>query len=295
MLDITNNKVDLHIHSTYSDGSATPAEIVNAATEIGLRAVALTDHDTVDGIGEALRVARLQARGIMMIPGVEISADYACPLHIIGYFHPESYLGIDIFLKDMKRERHIRNLGVIKKLNELGIRISADEVAKIAGKALFGRPHIAAALVKKGVVPSQAAAFGEYLSGGRKAYVSKRSRPPEECVEAIFNAGGLPVVAHPSLTGLRLGEIAALAEALIRHGLFGIEAYYPEHSPAETANYRELAASLNLLATGGSDYHGEYKKNIRLGSGKDGNLFVPDETPDAILAALSGKPFKNKP
>ena len=282
------NKTDLHIHSIYSDGSGSPEEIVNMAADIGLRAISLTDHDTVDGIAAGLAAAgNLPQAAVTFIPGVEISADYTSSLHIIGYFRPDNYMNIDPFLDEMKSERHIRNLGIIKKLNELGIRVSADEVAKIAGKTIFGRPHIAAALVKKGVVTTPAMAFNEYLSGGRKAYVSKRSRPPDECVSAIAEAGGLPVIAHPSLTGLRLSELETLAKSLARHGLSGLEAYYPEHTPKETENYVKLAESLNLLATGGSDFHGEYRKHIRLGEGKGGNLLIPDAASYALLSALN--------
>ena len=283
------NKIDMHVHSNYSDGSDPPAEIIKHAAAIGLRAVAITDHDTVDGIQEAICAAGSAGQSFVFIPGVEISADYKHPLHILGYFNPDTYLAINPFLVDMKRERHIRNQGVIGKLNGLGIRITAEEVAEIAGKELFGRPHIAAALVDKGVVPNQSTAFNEYLSAGRKAYVNKRSRPPDECVGAIAAAGGLPVIAHPSQTGLRLGEIEALAHKLIEHGLFGIEAYYPEHTPKETANYLELARSLGIQVTGGSDYHGSFRNHILLGAGKDGDLYVPDTVLDAVLSACKRK------
>ena len=279
------NRTDLHAHSNYSDGSLSPEEIIDTAASIGLRVVALTDHDTVDGVAGALAAAN-KRRSLIFVPGVEIGADYTCPLHIIGFFHPDNYMNIDPFLDEMKTERHIRNLGIIKKLNELGIRISENDVADIAGKPLFGRPHIAAALVKYGAAATPAQAFGEYLSGGGKAFVSKRSRPPAECVAAIAGAGGLPVIAHPLLTKLKLGEIAALAKSLAENGLYGIEAYYPEHTPKDTENLIELADSLNLRVAGGSDFHGEYRKYIRLGAGKDGNLHIPDAVPDAIIAAL---------
>jgi predicted metal-dependent phosphoesterase TrpH len=208
-------------------------------------------------------------------------------LHIIGYFRENGYGKINGFLADMKRERHIRNLGVISRLNGLGIKITSDEVADIAGKKIFGRPHIAAAMIKRGVVPTQASAFDEYLSGGRKAYVGKRSLPPEECVSAIKAAGGLPVIAHPGMIGLRMKNLAALAKSLTASGLFGIEAYYPEHTETATANYVALAAALGLTATGGSDFHGEYRKRIRLGSGKNGGLKVPDDVPGIILSSLA--------
>ena len=287
------NKVDLHTHSTYSDGSFTPAEIVQSACDIGLRAVALTDHDTVGGVGEALLASAGLGGQISVIPGVEISADYPYQLHILGYFHPDGYRAIDGFLSEMGRERHLRNLAVIQKLNECGIKITASEVEEIAGKEVFGRPHIAAALVKKGVAGTLASAFSEYLADGRKAFVEKKSLPPNECVAAIDGAGGLPVIAHPSLTGLRLGELKRLAAGLIKSGLFGIEAYYPDHTKGETANYVQLAGDLDLLATGGSDFHGEYRKYARLGVGS-GSLRVPDSVPDIIMGELGRRLKKSK-
>jgi predicted metal-dependent phosphoesterase TrpH len=283
------NRVDLHIHSTYSDGSAHPAEIVREAVRLGLRAVAVTDHDTIDGIEGALAAVRGARPPILFIPGVEISADHSCALHILGYFGAEKYRSIDALLAEMKNDRHIRNLGVLEKLNNLGIRIAEGEVAEIAGKKIFGRPHIAAAMIRRGIVPTQASAFNEYLSGGRKAYVKKRSRSPEECVSAIADAGGLPVIAHPAQTGLRLGELASLAKSLVRSGLFGIEAYYPEHTSAATGNFKALADSLGLLTVGGSDFHGDYRPRIRLGTGKDGNLRVPDDVPHIMMEALAKK------
>jgi len=281
------NKVDLHTHSTYSDGSYTPAGIVETASDIGLKAVSLTDHDTIGGIGEALAAAGGLKQPLLFIPGVEISATYKCTLHVLGYFRPDNYSGIDAMLDDMRRERHIRNLKVIYKLNGLGIRITAEEVAEIAGKEIFGRPHIAAALVRRGVAQNIPAAFNEYLAGGRKAYVGKKSIPPEDCARAIAATGGLPVLAHPSQTGMKLSDIYDLAKSLIACGLFGIEAYHPEHTPAETANFEKLAGSLNLAATGGSDFHGGYRPHTGLGAGRGNNLRVPDAVPEKLLDALS--------
>ena len=289
MEHINKNKVDLHTHSIYSDGSYTPEEIINAAVNTGLTAVSITDHDTINGLEAGISAAGMRGGSITFIPGVEISAVYKCSLHILGYFRPDNYQEISGFIDGMRKERHIRNLSIIKRLNELGIRITETEVAGIAGKEVFGRPHIAAALVKAGVVPTISAAFNEYLSGGRKAYVQKKSLPPEECVAAISEAGGLPVIAHPSLTGLRLKEMASLAGALIGRGLFGIEAFYPEHTETETMHYSRMAEELGLLATGGSDFHGDYRKHTELGAGKDNNLYVPDFVPEKILEALNRK------
>ena len=280
------NKTDLHIHSTFSDGSYTPAGIIGLAAGLEMDAIALTDHDTISGIEDALRAAGGLRRPIAFIPGVEISATYKCSLHIIGYFRPDNYRNIGEFIDIMNRERDIRNLGIIDRLNGLGVDITAEEVAEIAGKKVFGRPHIAAVLVRRGFVPTLASAFNEYLSGGRKAYVGKRSLPPGECVAAIAEAGGLPVIAHPSQTGLRLRELAELAKALTANGLYGLEAYYSEHTKTETEKYLKLAGDLGLQATGGSDFHGDYRKHVKLGSGRDNNLFIPDGVADKLLSAL---------
>ena len=283
------NKTDLHIHSTYSDGSYTPAGIIGAAAELGLRVIALTDHDTIGGIENALREAERYYPRLTVIPGVEISATYKCSLHILGYFRPDNYLNIGEFINMMNRERDIRNLSIIDRLNGLGVNITPDEVADIAGKRVFGRPHIAAALVKRGLASTISSAFNEYLSGGRKAYVSKRSLPPSECVAAIAEAGGLPVIAHPSQTGLRIRELASLATTLAESGLYGIEAYYSEHTKTETEKYLRLVENLGLQSAGGSDFHGDYRKHIKLGSGRDNNLNIPDSVAEKVLSALRAK------
>jgi len=300
------NYIDLHIHSTYSDGSMTPGEIVGAAAVSGLRVIALTDHDTIGGVQEALRAAEAAgttgatgfagaagtadaAKSLTVIPGVEISAYHEYPLHLLGYFGVDNYRNIDGFLKEMRYERNVRNDKIIEKLNMLGIKLSREEVVAFAGKEVFGRLHIAAVLVKKGVSRTLSEAFYDYLSEGRKAYVKKLGGTPRECVRAIADAGGLPVVAHPGKLGMRLKELKSFAKSLADCGLYGIEAYYPDNTPAETANYLNIANELGLIATGGSDFHGAFREGVKLGSGKNGNLFIPDDTSDAIFSALRRK------
>lgn len=285
-MDIVN-KIDLHTHTAFSDGSLTPAQLVASAYEAGLRVVAITDHDTVDGAEEALDEAGRLQRGFILVPGVEISSDDSRPLHILGYFNSKNYTNITPLLRDMERERDVRNHAIIDRLNKLGIRVTSDDVEAIAGKKIYGRAHIASALVKAGISESIDAAFRVYLSEGRKAFVNKRSLPAEECVAAIAGAGGLPVVAHPGLYGLKLSELTGLVKKLSAYGLYGVEAYYPEHAPKETENYVLAARRLNLSVTGGSDFHGEYRKHIRLGTGRNGNLRVPDGVAEELLKALN--------
>ena len=292
------NKIDLHIHSHYSDGSMSPADIVGAARDAGLRVIAFTDHDTVSGVREALEAAEAinnagapaAAPGslITVIPGVEISVDYAYPLHMLGYFRRDSYEKIGVFLENMTRERHMRNVAVIRRLNEIGIDITVEEVAKIAGIEIFGRPHIADALVKKNIVRTYTEAFQEYLLAGRIAYVEKRSLPPEECAAAIADAGGLPVIAHPANLGMKLRDIKTLVKSLIKSGLYGIEAYYSENTSKETENFVKLAHELKIQTTGGSDFHGEYRKYVKLGSGADDSLRMPESVADEMMKALYG-------
>ena len=292
-MTVNKNTIDLHVHSDYSDGSMAPAEIVAEAKRVGLRVIALTDHDTIGGIREALDAANdinSADEHLTVIPGVEISAEYKYPLHVLGYFNADGYERIGVFLDRMMYERNIRNIGIIQRLNNLGIKITTGEVAEIAGKEIYGRPHIAAALVKKDVVHSQAEAFAEYLTSGRKAYVGKKSRSPQECVAAIAKAGGLPVIAHPVKLGMTMREIKALAKSLISYGLYGIEAYYSDNTPKDTEKYVKLAADLGLQVTGGSDFHGDYRRYVRLGSGYDGNLRIPDSVTDMMFTALKSTP-----
>ncbi len=288
--------VDLHVHSTHSDGTFSPARIVEEAMWAGLSAVALTDHDTISGNDEFLAAGA--ARGIDAIAGVEISAQYENPeahgsrdgeMHILGYFPrwdaaTARQLGP---LAEIREGRNERNPKIIARLCELGCDITYDEVVSHAGNDVVGRPHIAAVLVAKGYAKNSQDAFNRYLAKGAPAYLPKQIFPQHEAVQLIARAGGIPVLAHPKMlgiTGIKLLE--QLVESLIGSGLRGIEVYYSVHQPAEVACYTAIAERYDLLVTGGSDFHGANKPRIMLGRGF-GTLNVPDSCARALLDSLS--------
>jgi 3',5'-nucleoside bisphosphate phosphatase len=260
------NYIDLHIHSTASDGSYPPAEVVRLAKEGGLAAMALTDHDTVDGLAEA--VAAGEQYGVEVIPGVEISAQ--CPggtMHIVGLFIEYHNGLLDRRLAVLKQARLDRNPQIIAKLNAMNIPITMAQVEKISGGGQVGRPHIARALMEAGYVNSIQQAFDIYLRLGGKAYVSKFRFPPDQALAMIREAKGIPVLAHPFT--LNQGSAFALKNLVTELkglGLAGLEVFYSEHTPQQEALYLKLARELNLLVTGGSDFHGQNKPEITLGS-----------------------------
>ena len=282
-VSIIANIVDLHTHSNISDGSMSPDELIEHAKQVGLEAVALTDHDRIDGIPQAMATAK--RIGLLFIPGIELNSYQDREIHILGYFNEDNYENIRVFLSRAIEERIIRNKKIIEKLNSFGMKITFDEICAEAGKDIFGRPHIAAVMTAKGYVRDISQAFDQYLADGKKAYVVKDFPTAEECVSAIKQAGGLSVLAHPVQINLKLKGIRKIVESLKMFGLEGIEVYYPENKTADTQNYLKLADEYDLLATGGSDFHGVYKKNIHLSTGL-GNLVIPDAVLDNILTRL---------
>jgi len=257
--------VDLHTHSTASDGTLGPADLVRLAWERGLQAVALTDHDTIDGLAEA--VAAGAELGIEVIPGVEISARHpGGSMHILGYFLDYQNARLSERLAVLKQARKDRNPQILAKLNALGIPLTMEQVERFSGGGQIGRPHIARALFEAGYVRSLQEAFDLYLGNQGKAYVSKFRFPPEEALGMIRDAKGVPVLAHPFTLGLE--DPALLREKLMSLkalGLAGVEVYYPEHSPEQEALCLSLARELGLLISGGSDFHGENKPEVELG------------------------------
>ena len=273
--------IDLHIHSTASDGTLTPAEIVAHALKLGLKAIAITDHDTLAGSGEALNSGIPAA--LEFLTGVEISAAPPPLYHQAGSFH---LLGYSIRLDDpmlnrtlekLQAARKNRNPAIISRLNDLGISISLDEVREFAGEAQLGRPHIAQMMVSKGVVSSIDEAFDLFLGADKPAYVDKYRVKCSHAIDAILGAGGIPVLAHP---GLLEYENDQQLDELVGHvkqtGIQGIEVYYPEHTADQTALIKELAKRHDLMITGGTDFHGGIHPEIEMGSGK-GDLFVSYE------------------
>lgn len=271
--------IDLHTHSSASDGSMSPRELVRHAKACGLSAIALTDHDTVEGIDEALDEGRRV--GLEVVAGVEISADYKPEMHILGYFFNGTHNNIRDTLKKLRENRSIRNPKIVSKLNELGFDITLEEVEAEANGSVVGRPHIAKVLVKKGYVKSTEEAFEKYLSSGKPAYFKKDKLKPEESIQEIVKAGGIPVLAHPIYLYHTLSELDQLLEQLKKAGLIGVEAHYVDNSKEDTGNLLRLVIKHSLLATGGSDFHGDFKPGIELGKGR-GNLKVPYELLDRM-------------
>ena len=272
-------RIDLHIHSTASDGSLTPADIIDHAQKLNLAAIAITDHDSVDGSKEALQIGIPPS--LHFLTGVEISAAHppffpgSGSFHILGYAIHLDNRDLNQALSKLQDARKNRNPEILKRLNRLGFRISLEEVNQEVGEGQLGRPHIAYAMVKKGFAASINEAFDKYLGTARPAYVDKDRIECEQAINTIRAAGGVPVLAHPALLNIENDQkLNALLQNLIKIGLAGIEVYYPGHSPQQIRQYTELAGKYGLLMTGGTDFHGSITPEINMGSGK-GDLFVP--------------------
>ena len=240
-----------------------PGEIVSKAASIGLGAVAITDHDTINGVPEAIRMGR--ETGIRVIAGVEISAVYnPGTMHILGYFQtlPD---GFEKELQSVQAARRKRFPQIIEKLNILGFTITGDDVLTIAGDAQIGRLHIAKALIEKGYVKDFKTAFSRYLAKGKPAYVEKEKMSIARSLSLIHEYGGLPVLAHPFTLELEAYELKLLVKQLKEVGLAGIEVFYPEHTKAQKKLYTTIARDLDLFMTGGTDYHGPGRSSISVG------------------------------
>jgi predicted metal-dependent phosphoesterase TrpH len=275
--------VDLHTHSNRSDGSDEPADLVRKAAGRGLTAVALTDHDTLEGIDEARRTA--DELPIELVSGVEISCEWPPgTLHIVVLFlEPESGPLQDRLI-DLQASRSQRNYRIADRLRQLGIDISMDEVIEESSVGVVGRPHFAAVLVRKGVVGDIPGAFNEYLGNQAPAYVPRLRLEPEEAIGLARASGGVPILSHPHTLGhTSAGEFSATYRRLTEAGLVGIDAYYGDYSPDQREDLAAIARSFGLIPSGGSDYHGSYKEGLELGSGR-GDLDVPD----SVLEELRG-------
>lgn len=277
--------IDLHFHSTFSDGTDTPAQLAARGAAAGLSAMALTDHDNMRGVPEFLEACR-QAR-LVGLAGVELSAEVASgTLHLLGIgldpTHAELCENLDCVLDG----RDWRNRQILKKLNALGLTLAWDEVAAMAGADVVGRPHFAQAMIRRGYAANTQEVFDVYLAKGQPAYVDRFRLSPEEGIRLIRAAGGVAVVAHPFTWETDFSALEAKLAILCAAGLGGVEAYYSEHSPEQTVAYLRLAKRLGLLVTGGSDYHGGTKDKIALGYGF-GNLSVPDDLLPPLLARIA--------
>lgn len=257
---------DLHIHSNFSDGTDSPEELVKQAAAVGLKTIALTDHDTMAGIERALAAG--ERSKVEVIPGIEFTTENPrAEIHMLGYFldrHNSDLLGV---LAKIQQGRIDRIYQIVKKLKELGVEIEPDDVFAISGKSSPGRPHVARALIRKGIVTNFKEAFVRYLDFRAPAYVPHYRLLPVEAVQLVKKAGGIPVFAHPVISNCDeiIPELAAA-------GLRGLEIYYPGYYADQIEHYLAIAKKLGLLVTGGSDYHGSDAKDLKLG-----DHTVPDE------------------
>ncbi len=265
------DRIDLHIHTTASDGSVSPAEIVRRAASIGLKAIAITDHDTTSGFDEALSVA--EQNHIEVISGIEISTRFHSAVHILGYCVNTRQKDLCSELAYIVQERDYRNKKICELMQADGLPVSYDEMKARFGDVI-GRPHFARLLVEMRMAADVQEAFKRYMNKGRCYYLPRNFLSIERSVEIIRLAGGVPVLAHPFQYRLNDEELRDLIEHCMQWGLGGIECYYSGYSESQSTYLTQLASEYHLTVTGGSDYHGTPKPQIQLGTGT-GNLAVP--------------------
>ncbi|MBW2039424.1 MAG: PHP domain-containing protein [Deltaproteobacteria bacterium] len=282
-------EVDLHVHTTASDGTMTPAEVVRCAKEKGLRAMAITDHDTVEGVEEGMQEGK--RINVEVIPGVEVSVDFPKgTMHLLGYYIEPNCAELVEKLMFVQRARAERNIKMVKRLRELGIEIDLSEEKGTAGHGQTGRPHFAQILVQKGYARDIQDAFDRFLRKGGPAYVEKFKLSPREAMKFIINAGGIPVLAHPfTLNQSRKDALEKLVMELKSEGLEGIEVYYPDHTEEQKELYRYLAQKHGLFMSGGSDFHGLNKEGVELGEGY-GDMELPYSMVEELKARRKARP-----
>jgi hypothetical protein len=267
-------KADLHVHSTASDGTLSPVQLVERAHALGVKVLAIADHDSVGGIAQGS--LRAESLGVSLIPAVELSATQnGLDIHVLAYFVDPDSQALAEQLEDLRAHRHRRAEVVVACLRDAGYDISIDDVLAVAGGGAVGRSHIARALVSTGHAKTVSGAFGEFLGRGKPFYVAKRSAAPAEVIARVRELGAVPVLAHPGIT-----KVDDLIVPLVDAGLLGIEAYHADHTAKQAATYAALARELGLLVTGGSDFHGPHAPNPEIGSAE-----WPEADLDAFLAA----------
>jgi len=288
--------IDLHAHTTVSDGGDSPRELVRKAVDARLEVLAVTDHDNDAGCDEAVAAGR--DLGIEVLRGVEISCDVedlaargysptARPtMHLLGYFIPEARNPLSAALAELQHHRAHRNEIIVDRLNELGIPLTFEEVEMEAGGpgAQIGRPHFAAVLVRHGAVPDYQTAFDEYLAKGAKGYIARKLYRPQEAVGLMIEAGVVPVLTHPFTLNLPIMELERFVDELVEAGLRGIEGYHGDLPEVEQEPFRALGRARGLVLSGGSDYHGEMRPDRGLPGGKH-NVTVPPEALEGLLHA----------
>jgi 3',5'-nucleoside bisphosphate phosphatase len=273
--------IDLHTHTTFSDGSLTPTQLVEAAAAMGLTAVAITDHDTVDGLPEALAAGERLA--IEVVPGVEINLEHErVTMDMLGYFLggcPGDELKEE--LAELRMYRDERNARIIERLAELGFALDTADLTAAAENGSVGRPHIGEAMVRRGYVSSISEAFELYLRRGAPAWVDRRRLSLGVALRLLRASGALPVLAHPGIIRTDVAGLDHLLRDAVRAGMAGLECYYPLHDETAVKAFLVLAGKYGLVATGGSDFHGSVKPDAHLGVGPGGTAF-----PDDLLAGL---------
>lgn len=275
--------IDLHTHSVYSDGSSTPAELIELAVGNGLKGLSLTDHDTVEGVNEVKRLG--EQAGLTVLTGVEISTTLRQhTLHILGYGINADDPQLHRWLLPLQQGRERRNAAILGKLHALGIDITAEEIEEISRCGQTGRPHIARLLVAKGVVDSFEAAFRQYLGRNKPAWEGRFSYSAAETISMIHRVGGVAVLAHPGQLDPEIRLQPALIRELSLRGLDGVEIYYPTHTRKMMKKLKAIAAELGLLVTGGSDFHGMTRPAHRLAGRAHG--FCP---PSALLEPITAR------
>jgi predicted metal-dependent phosphoesterase TrpH len=251
---------DLHTHTCFSDGTDQPRRVVELAKQAGLSALAITDHDILDGLGEAAQAAG--ELGIELIPGLEMSASWdGQEVHILGYYVGLGHQAFQQMLAQQRQRRVSRIHEMVKRLQGLGLSITVEDVLAASGQGTIGRPHVAQALVNRGHVSTLKEAFNRYIGADGPAYVPGSPLPPKTAIQAIRQAGGIPVLAHPMYL-----KSETLIEQMVKDGLVGVEAYHSSHQAEVIRRYEQLADRFGLLRTGGTDYHGAAKEGVPIGS-----------------------------
>lgn len=269
-----SNRIDLHIHTSFSDGLASPREVLEIVRKKQLSAFAICDHDNIGGYFEACGLKTIDDPEL--IPGVELSAGKDNDdIHILGYYFDPSSDALNSALDECRVRRNHRAEMMLMRLKDLGIVIPFESVQEIAGKSAIGRPHIADALLKVGAIGSYESAFGKYIGNNCRAYVPKQNITPEEAIGLIHDAGGLAFLAHPGI-----GNAVSYLDEFVKMGLDGIEVYHPNHSNYLRLKFSALAESKNILIIGGSDYHGREGRFGMIGS---------QSVPDELLIAMKEK------
>jgi 3',5'-nucleoside bisphosphate phosphatase len=289
-MGVRMTRIDLHTHSTHSDGTLAPAEVIRLGAERDLDVVALTDHDTTDGLPEALATG-LEV-GVEVVPGVEFSAEYlGTSVHILCYWMDADDPALQLELRRLREDRYRRGELMVEKLGSLGLPIAFERVREIAGDATIVRPHIAQAMVEAGIVQTEKEAFERYIGDGGPAHVAKHALDPLDAVGLIEGAGGVCVLAHPGMWGDQSSVPDELIERMAVAGMRGLEVDHPDQTPEARERYRELADRLGLIATGGSDCHGSRYDPVRMGS----SLCDPEAFVALRDAALRGSPSAPTP